>query len=223
MAHSIRTVTVRPIRLTPTEAELAVKIDADAATAKVEVHGRLLGPRCKYSKTIEVAYPIRRLPGEATGLVGRVIIPEPSWWDPESPFLYAGPVELWVDGRTADQLLVRGGLYHTAAAGGRLIFNGRPLNLSVAVEPGVTAAQLPAIRTTGTNLVVVDADELPSLCQAADEVGVLVAGRAADARSRAAATRPFHNPSLLGFVEEKVGGGSLILTGGRDVLEFDLR
>src|SRR5829696_7747097 len=163
MADRIRSVTVRPIRLTPTEAELAVRIDVDGPAADAEVHGRLMGPRCKYSKTIEVAYPIRRLPGGASGLVGRVIIPEPSWWDPESPFLYGGPVELWEGGQTVGRVTVRGGLSHATAGGGRLIFNGRPLELRARVEAGVTAGQLAAVRATGANLVVVDADDLADL------------------------------------------------------------
>ena len=221
MADRIRTVTVRPIRLTPTEAELAVKVEADGLAADAEVRGRLAGPRCKYAKTIDVAYPIRRLPGGA-GHVGRVIIPEPSWWDPESPFLYGGPVELWEGGQAVERVQVRGGLWHASAAGGRLIWNGRPLDLRVTVEPGVTAAQLPAIRATGSNLVVVDADNLLDLCDAADELGILLAGRAADARSKAAGVPAFWHPSLIGFVEESAAGGTLVLAGGREVLEFEV-
>jgi hypothetical protein len=223
MAERIRSVTVRPIRLTPTEAELAVRIDVDGPADDAEVHGRLMGPRCKYAKTIEVAYPIRRLPGGTAGHVGRVIIPEPSWWDPESPFLYGGPVELWEGGQTAERVQVRGGLYHASAAGGRLTWNGRPLELRAVVEPGVTAEQLSAVRASGANLLVVAADDLPGLCTAADEIGLLLAGRAADARTRATTAPPFHYPSLLGFLDETAGGGSLVLTGGRDVLEFDIR
>jgi hypothetical protein len=223
MVQRIRTVTVRPIRLTPTEAVFAVKIETDASAGDAEVHGRLTGPRCKYSTTIDVAYPIRRLPGSSGGLIGRVIIPEPSWWDPESPFLYSGLVELWHSGQTIDAVRVRGGLYHASAAGGRLIWNGRPLDVHAAVEPGLTAAQLPAVRAAGTNLVVVDADELLSLCDAADEVGILLAGRAADARARAVGAPPFEHPSLLGFVDESDGGGSLVLSGGREALAFDVR
>jgi hypothetical protein len=219
MSDRVQGVTVRPIRLTPTEAELVVKLDASAPAADAEVHGRLTGPRCRYATTVEVAYPIRQLPRATFGPgtpIGRVIIPEPSWWDPQSPFLYGGPVELWEGGQTVERVQTRCGLHHATVTGNRLIWNGRPLDLRVVMEPAATAARLVELRPSGVNLVVVD--ELGELLDAADETGILLAGRAADAAARAASQSPLRHPSLLGFVDES---GSLILTGGRGVLEFE--
>ena len=72
-----------------------------------QVRGRLTGPRCPYTTTVEVAYPFREHSrdygeGGSPRLTLRAIIPEPSWWDPQTPFLYEGPVELWQDGRLVD-------------------------------------------------------------------------------------------------------------------------
>jgi hypothetical protein len=216
-------VTVRPIRLTPTEAELAVRVEVDTAAADAEVHGRLMGPRCRYGSTVEVAYPIRRLPPETGGpaaRLGKVLIPEPSWWDPESPFLYGGPVDLWEGGQSVEVVRVRCGLHHASAAGGRLIWNGRPLELRAVVEAGVTRDQLAALRESGVNLVVMPADDLPGLWDEADEVGILLAGAAADAAARAPAHPPLHHPSLLGFVGPAAGVRPLYVTGGRGMLEL---
>jgi hypothetical protein len=222
MGDRIQGVTVRPIRLTPTEAELAVKLDVSAPAADAEVHGRLMGPRCKYSSTVEVAYPIRQLPrstfGPATA-IGRVIIPEPSWWDPESPFLYGGPVELWEAGQTVERTQTRCGLHHATVTGNRLIWNGRSIDVRVATEAAATPAGLTALRQANVNLVFVDADTLDGLVEAADEIGILLAGRAVDAAARAATHSPLRHPSLLGFLDD---AGSLVLTGGRGVLQFDL-
>lgn len=226
MGNRIRAATVRPIRLTPTEAELAVKVEADAPAADADVHGRLVGPRCKYGSMVEVAYPVLRLPPETGGpaaRLGKVIIPEPSWWDPESPFLYGGPVELWEGGQTVGQVRVRVGLHHATAAGGRLLWNGRPLDLRAVAEPDAIADRLPEIRSSGANLVVVEGEPPAELLDAADEVGVLVAGRVADAARRAAARVPFHHSSLLGYFDAAGEGGSLVLTAGRGVLEFDVQ
>jgi hypothetical protein len=222
MTDRIRSVTVRPIRLTPTEAELAVKLEIDAPAQDAEVHGRLMGPTCRYSSTIEVAYPIRRRP-EASGpatRVGKVIIPEPSWWDLQSPFLYRGPVELWEAGQTVAKAEVRCGLHHATAVGGRLMWNGRPLELRVVSKPAAARGDLAELREAGWNLVLVDADALPSLWDEADEIGILLAGYAADAAARASPEPPLHHPSLLGFIGSTESGGPLYLTGGRGLLEL---
>ncbi|HEX4589089.1 MAG TPA: hypothetical protein VH120_04125 [Gemmataceae bacterium] len=222
MGDRIRSVAVRPIRLTPTEAELAVKVEVNAPAADAEVHGRLMGPTCKYSSTIEVAYPIRRVP-EASGptsRIGRVIIPEPAWWDLQSPFLYHGPVDLWEGGQAVAKTQVRCGLHHATAVGGRLMWNGRPLELRVASKPVATIGDLAALREVGWNLVLVDADVLPGLLDTADEIGILLAGYAADAAARASPESPLHHPSLLGFIGSTESGGPLYLTGGRGLLEL---
>jgi hypothetical protein len=216
MSDRIQAVIVRAIRLTPTEAELAVKLDVSAAAADAEVHGRLMGPRCRYSSTVEVAYPVRQLPRETFGPgtpLGRVIIPEPSWWDPQSPFLYGGPIDLWEGGQSVQRVQTRCGLCHATVTGNRLIWNGRPLDLRIVVEPTATAARLPGLRASGVNLVVVD--DVLGLVDAADEIGILVAGRAADPP---ASQSPLRHPSLLGFLDAAT---SLSLTGGRGVLTLD--
>ena len=57
--------------------------------------------------TVEVAYPLRPLPRaqeEAENTLTRqVIIPEPSFWDTESPFFYEVIVELWEGGERVDE------------------------------------------------------------------------------------------------------------------------
>src|SRR5947207_11661331 len=100
MPARIDHVQIKPVRLTPTEAELAVEVTCSPRRPACELHGRLLGPTCAYSTTVEVAYPIRKprvCEDDPGRLIGRVVIPEPSWWDPDSPFLYVAAIELWED------------------------------------------------------------------------------------------------------------------------------
>jgi hypothetical protein len=66
-------------RLDPAETEIHL-------SAPEPVSARLLGPRCRFASTVEVAHWFRPAPG-STGTL-RAIVPEPSLWDPESPFLY---------------------------------------------------------------------------------------------------------------------------------------
>jgi hypothetical protein len=79
--------TVRVHRLDPTLAELHLTFAN--LPEDVEVRGRLMGPRCPGTSTVEVAYPLQRLaPG-----VYRVRIPEPVLWSAERPCVYEGPME----------------------------------------------------------------------------------------------------------------------------------
>jgi hypothetical protein len=66
-------------RLDPAETEIRL-------VAPEPVSARLLGPRCRFASTVEVAHWFRPMPGSPGTL--RAIVPEPSFWDPESPFLY---------------------------------------------------------------------------------------------------------------------------------------
>src|SRR5436309_5037500 len=90
----------------PNDAELRVSVTPGWLTPGTELRGRLTGPRCRYAATVEVAHPLRPLPGPQAPdgpLVRRFIVPEASPWEPESPFLYDGVVELWQDGQLSDQ------------------------------------------------------------------------------------------------------------------------
>ncbi|MCS6852084.1 MAG: hypothetical protein NZ700_13055, partial [Gemmataceae bacterium] len=74
-----------------------------------ELRGRLVGPRCRFSSTVEVAYPLRPArPAETVpgAVAARVVIPEPCLWDPDSPFVYMGPVELWSAGQRLAEVSV---------------------------------------------------------------------------------------------------------------------
>lgn len=77
-------------RLDTALAELHVEFEG--LPPDVEVRGRLMGPRCPGVSTVEVAYHLRPL-GPAPTSVYRVLIPEPSLWSAERPFVYEGPVE----------------------------------------------------------------------------------------------------------------------------------
>src|SRR6266699_1472827 len=144
MSPRIGEVTIKPVRLTPTEAELAVEVAYSSAQATCELHGRLMGPTCVYSTTVEVAYPIRRAhvsENNPQKLIGRVVIPEPSWWDPDSPFLYIAVVELWEDGRKVDESRFSCGLRPAKLPPHGLWWNGRSLDLQTRSAPTRTETE----------------------------------------------------------------------------------
>src|SRR6266404_9073945 len=115
MPNRIKEMMVFQQRLDPAEAEIGISVYPEELTAGTEVRGRLMGPRCRYASTVEVAYPLREWKRayekeDVPHLWLRVIIPEPSFWDTQSPFLYEGPVELWHKKERCDQVLLSRGL-----------------------------------------------------------------------------------------------------------------
>src|SRR5262249_5856055 len=99
MSNHIIQVDVHDHALSPVAGEVRVVVRTGFRTPATAVRGRLMGPHCRFAETVEVAYPMRPVPTPALSdqneLVCRVVVPEVSLWDPQSPFLYAGPVELW--------------------------------------------------------------------------------------------------------------------------------
>jgi hypothetical protein len=142
---------------------------------------------------VEVAYPLRPLPvgrasrlpadlSEEGGITQRVVIPEASLWEPESPFLYEGPVELWQDGRRCDQVTVCHGIRSVSFGPQGLRLNGRPLVLSGRVVGHVPEeADSRELHRAGCNLLVASVDVVPGdLWGRADRLGFFVLGRVAE-------------------------------------------
>jgi hypothetical protein len=205
MSNRIRHVEVRDRSLSPAQAEVHVLVTPEDRTPTTEVRGRLMGPNCPYGSTVEVAYPLRPLPGAAAGdaLACRVIIPEPSLWEPESPFLYRGPVELWQDGARQDRVTVSHGLRQIQLGPRGLRVNGRPLTLRGREADRLTDDEALALHRAGYNLLVAPAAEAAApLWDTADRIGFLVLGRVADADEgalRRLAELDRH-PSCLGWL-----------------------
>src|SRR5262245_59390094 len=125
MPNRIHHVEVTNRRLDPVEAVVEVTVVAERPAQDAEVRGRLAGPRCVYAETVEVAYPLRPAPGPHPS--ARAVLPEPCLWDPQSPFLYEGTVELWEGGERVDQVKVPFGLRDLRLGMTGLRVNGRPL------------------------------------------------------------------------------------------------
>jgi hypothetical protein len=206
--------------LTPAQVELWVRARVDAPGPGLDLRGRLMGPRCRYADTVEVAYPLRPLvrPGDANPapdeLVRRVVIPEASLWEPESPFLYEGPVELWQEGARCQSQTVRHGLCQVQLGPRGLRVNSRPLVLRGVrlPSPAVSEGDLLALRARGFNLLVVSVSTAsPSLWDLADDLGFFVLGEV-EPDGEAAVEGLARHVSTLGWVLSGAADGSL--TGG---------
>jgi hypothetical protein len=151
---------------------------------------------------VEVAYPLRPLPRPVegpSGLTSRVVIPEPSWWDPVSPFLYDGFIELWQDGERCDVVPVRHGLRSFNIAGQRLRLNGRPFTMCAAEETPRSEDQALRLRQAGINTLLIPMrEETGSVWDLADQLGFLILGRLPLSGALTASAEG--HPSCLGWL-----------------------
>ena len=200
MNNRIRAVRLVDQRLNPAEAEIWIALQPEQTADQLELRGRLMGPRCPYASTVEIAYPLRPLP-TAMGFQARALIPEPSLWEPQTPFLYFGPVELWQDGQRCDQVQVSHGLrtLHLGPQGLRV--NGRPLPLQGVRRETLTEAEARTLHDRGVNLVLTDVrQETVGMWDIADRFGLLMLGRLRQAADAALALRLRGHASALGWL-----------------------
>src|SRR5262249_31064106 len=139
-------------------------------------------------------YPLQALPGPPRpdeALVRRVVVPEANPWDPESPFLYDGVVELWQDGSRVDRRVIRTGLLSVSLGSTGLRVNGRPFTLRGGELPGrasSAATELVLQRQAGRNLLLTPVTPLTAgLWSVAEEYGVFVVGLLDEAEPRSLA------------------------------------
>jgi hypothetical protein len=186
MKNRIRRIEVHDRSLDPLSAEVWITVSPEYHTATTEVRGRLVGPRCLYSSTIEVAYPLRPLPSSlgtltpphSPGLTVRAIIPEASFWEPQCPFLYQGPIELWQDGQRCDCVTISHGLRLLQKKGRSLLVNGRPLALRSHKITACSDKEATQLRQTGYNLLIAPvAVNSLGVWEQADRFGFLVLGQ----------------------------------------------
>lgn len=191
--------------LNPAEAEIWITVPGAELHSDYEIRGRLVGPRCLYATTVEIAYPscpLREQLGKPTDLTARVIIPEPSLWDPESPFLYQGSIEVWKDGCCRFEARISHGLRGFQLGARALRCNGRALMICGLTRQQLSVEAAVQLRREGYNTLVTRVStETASLWDAADRFGFLVLGRLPDLQAalRQAESLKFH-ASCLGWL-----------------------
>jgi hypothetical protein len=197
----LRAVEVRNHTLTPVEAEVRLVFSLGGAVAGLEIRGRLVGPRCPYASTVEVAYPVRLLVrAEPDTLIGRVLIPEPSLWDPIAPFRYEGYAEVVRGGEPLYRVEITHGLRALQLGPRGLRWNGQPVTLRGVARQQLTESDALRLRQAGSSALLLSltrrigeldgkgrtapnpealaacADNL-ALCEAADRLGFWVIAR----------------------------------------------
>jgi hypothetical protein len=206
MTNRIRRVHVFDDVLNPAQAVVRICVYPERLISQTDVRGRLVGPRCPYATTVEVAYALRPVSRqyESQGdpcIITRAIIPDPCLWDPQSPFLYEGPVELWEKGQRCDQVEISHGLRTIKLAPRGWKLNDRTFLVRGIARQQIQVEELPPLHQQGFNtlLVPINTHNL-ELWAAADQFGFLMLGWISGLESLAGArTLPDH-PSFLGCI-----------------------
>jgi len=203
MSNRILNIDLRDRSVVPAEAEIHVTVVPRFIDSATEVLGRLMGPRCRFASTVEVAYHLRRVlvPTSVPAFTLKAIIPEASLWEPESPHLYSGPIELWQDGVRCEVVPVRHGLRHVGLGPRGLRLNSKPIRLKGRTVSTCNDEQALALRESGYNLLLTPvSEESRHVWEVADRLGFFVLGRV---KTRAQARLTQHltgHASCLGWV-----------------------
>lgn len=210
MSNRIVKSVVRVRRFDPVEAELTMDVHCERVTAATAVKCQLTGPRCPYATTVEIAYSFRELsrtdcPHEPPQVRLRAIIPEPSPWDPVSPFLYEGFVELWEDGSRCDQKRIRQGIRTVRFGPKGWRWNG--LELAFRGQPcqELTEDEARRLHEDGCNLLLVPvAENAQKTWEVADRFGLLLLGHIESAEALTLAEQLANATCVLGWVVNPV-------------------
>ena len=205
MNNRICAIRLADARLEPVEAQVTITVRPERVTPATQVRGRLTGPRCPYTTTVEVAYPLRdqgRQAGAAEGqtITLRVVIPEPSFWDPQTPFLYEGPVELWQDGQLVETVQVKHGLRTTRLGPRALHVNGKPVKVCGARRGACSDEKAEFLHGNGYNTLLASAAEGEGLWDTADRWGFVVIHRLTAKAELPLATALKEHPCCLGWL-----------------------
>jgi beta-galactosidase/beta-glucuronidase len=199
MTNRILDLVVHNHRLDPIETELRVYVRVAQLTAATQIRGRLVGPRSEYATTVEIAYPLRESARD-DHIELRVLIPEPNWWSPQSPFLYTGAIELFEGETACERVPISHGIRTLQLNANGLKLNGKPLTLRAVVAS--PAMDMHALRAAGFNALLTKiTDAECDWWESADRLGFLVIATAdnpaafAQCRHELAA-----HPSAFGWV-----------------------
>jgi hypothetical protein len=225
MPNAIKSVVLEQTRLEPAESEQVLTVYPQSVGPSTQIKGRLVGPHSVYSTTVEVAYPMRECNRHCSSMdvpriSVRVVIPEASFWEPDSPFLYQGPLELWEDGQCVDRLELEHGLRIARLGPRGLRFNGKLTRLNGVARSAVAREYTPQLRQWQCNTLLVPlAEQASDMWRAADQTGFLMLGRIQSAGDleiaaeliAAGQSRHLPHPSTLGWLvhqdvsSEKIG------------------
>jgi hypothetical protein len=156
--------------------------------------GRLAGPKTRYASTIEVPFYLQKIP-DPTAPAGaqRVLIPEPSLWSFETPYLYEAKLDLGSQGKAQ----FAWGFRRLKWTPDAFRLNGSSIDLRVERRKGLSEAEALELRAAGVRVVILPLAD-GAAWDIADRVGLLLIGEVGSDFEQARALR--WHASALGWI-----------------------
>ncbi len=164
----------------PAEARVYVRLSSDDPLDDWQVTGRLVGPECRFAKTLPATIRfVDRNPGPG-GRLAEAIVPDPCFWTPELPFLYRAKLSVYSsrsivktditterDEYTIDRPF---GIRRFGASGRSLYLDGKRWVPRGVCLDRAGEAELLAAREAGAALMLPAPDD--AICESASRLGV---------------------------------------------------
>jgi hypothetical protein len=158
-SNRLRWVQCYKVTVSPAEADVWFSAVVQRVTPGAEVRGRVVGPRCLFAKTVEVAAPLRSVrhrEQEEAVLIARTAFPQPGFWGLDIPLLYRVVVELWQDGQRCEVSGFDLGFRTIELGSGNVLVNKTPYLLQGMPHLPESPEEAAARRQAGYNLVLAD-------------------------------------------------------------------
>jgi hypothetical protein len=151
------------------EARIYARLPSTESLALTNISGRIIGPDCRFAKTLPATIPfVNRGPG-AGGVLLEATIPDPCFWTPELPFLYR--VTIQIRGETGEFNIQRClGIRRSGAIGRSLYLDGKRWVARGVCRDQAHRSDLFAARQSSAALLLPAGDE--ALCLEASRLGV---------------------------------------------------
>jgi hypothetical protein len=151
------------------EARIYARLPATESVALTNISGRIIGPDCRFAKTLPATIPfLNRGPG-ASGLLLEATIPDPCFWTPELPFLYRVAIKIR-DESGEFNINRRLGIRRLGAIGRSLYLDGKRWVARGVCRDEATIADLTAARALSAALMMPAPDD--AICFEASRLGV---------------------------------------------------
>jgi hypothetical protein len=151
----------------------------DDELAALQINGRLVGPTCRYSSTLQASIPLKHRGltrwGDRTAIVAEAVVPDPCYWSTDLPFLYRAVGEVTGPRTSLSPSAFEQpfGIRSLGTSGKRLTFNGRPWVPRIVHRVEVTESPPATVWRDAAAAMFVDRPD-DELCRELSEAGVLL-------------------------------------------------
>jgi hypothetical protein len=165
------------------EARIYARLPTTESLAASTISGRIIGPECRFAKTLPATIPFANRGSGPSGLLLEATIPDPCFWTPELPFLYRVIIEASGDANVeaaSRRMNERGetprlhnrwlGIRRLGTIGRSLYLDGKRWVARGACRDRADQSELFAARQSSAALLLPAPDE--ALCLEASRLGV---------------------------------------------------